>query len=76
MAYKKYIVQADTYAPELKPKSNPDDMAKIRDLYSNVEKRLNGIEEDLEKCQVEKFEITFIKRGGLADETAFESEDD
>lgn len=76
MTFTKYKVQADTYAPELKPKSNPDDMAKIRALYDNVEERLKGIEEDLEKCQVEKFVLTFTKRGGLADEDAFESEDD
>mgnify|MGYP003571247663 CR=1 FL=1 len=78
MAFNKYIVQADTYAPELKPKSNPEDMKKIKSLYNDISKRLEGIEDDLEKCQVEKFVISFIKRGGLADETEneFESEDD
>ena len=76
MTFNKYIVQADTYAPELKPKSKPEDMEKIRNLYSNIESRLKGIEDDLENCSVEKFVISFTKKGGLADETADESEGD
>lgn len=65
---KKYKFKADTYAPELKIKSNPEDGAKIKELYSDLEKRLGGIEKGLDDCKVEKLVITITKRGGLADD--------
>ena len=68
MALLNYKIQADTYAPGLKPKSNPEDMEKIKDLYSKLENRLSGIDEELDNCMVEKLVISVIKKGGVADE--------
>ena len=68
VTFKNYKFKADTYAPELKPKSNPEDMAKIRKLYSDLEQRLKGLDTGLDDCKVEKLVITITKRGGLADE--------
>lgn len=68
MKFDQYKVKADAYCPELKPKSNPEDMKKIKELYSNLENRLKGIEQEFDKCSVEKFVITFVKKGGIADE--------
>ena len=63
-----YKVQVDTYAPGMKPKSNPEDMAKIKELYSDLETRLKGISESLTNCKVEKAVIKIVKRGGIADD--------
>ena len=63
-----YKIQVDTYAPGLKPKSNPEDMAKIKELYSDLEQRLKGIDAALSNCNVEKAVINIVKRGGLADD--------
>ena len=68
MKFDRYKVKADAYCPELKPKSNPEDMKKIKELYSDLEARLKGIEQAFDKCSVEKFVITFVKKGGIADE--------
>lgn len=68
MKFDRYKVKADAYCPELKPKSNPEDMKKIKELYSDLEERLKGIEPTFDKCGVEKFVITFVKKGGIADE--------
>lgn len=68
MGLSNYRIQADTYAPGLKPKSNPDDMKKIRALYSKLETRLDGLDADLEECKVEKLVLSVIKKGGIADE--------
>ena len=68
MKFDKFKVRADAYCPELKPKSNPDDMKLIKALYSDLENRLKGIEPEFENCKVEKLVLTFIKRGGIADE--------
>lgn len=68
MELNKYKIKADSYCPGLKPKSNPEDMKKIKELYSKLETRLKGIEPEFEKCGVEKFVITIVKRGGVADE--------
>lgn len=64
----KYKFKADTYAPELKLKSNPDDMKKVKELYSDLESRLKGIDDGLGNCKVEKLVITITKRGGMADD--------
>ena len=66
--FKDYKIRVDTYAPGLKPKSNEEDMNKIKDLYSDLERRFEGIEPKLLDCKVEKLVVDIIKRGGLADE--------
>lgn len=68
LAFNDYKIRVDTYAPGLKPKSSEEDMAKIKDLYSDLEGRFKGIEPKLLDCQVEKIVVNIIKRGGIADE--------
>ncbi len=65
--FTKYRYQADAYCPDLKIKSNPDDMAKIKDLYSEFSSRLSGLESKLDDCKTERIVITITKRGGIAD---------
>ena len=65
----KYKFKADTYAPELKVKSNPEDLEKVKTLYHDLENRLGGIETGLDDCKVEQLVVTITKRGGLADES-------
>lgn len=66
--FDKYKFQVDTYAPKLKPKTNPEDKDALKTLYSHFTARLNDLDEELEGLGVEKIVITIIKRGGLADE--------
>ena len=63
-----YKFKADTYAPELKIKSDPEDLKKVKDLYHDLEGRLTGIDSGLDICKVEKLVITITKKGGLADD--------
>ena len=67
VSFKDYKIKVDTYAPGLKPKSNEKDMQKIRDLYSDLESRFDGIEAKLLDCNVEKLVVNIVKRGGVAD---------
>lgn len=67
VSFKDYKIKVDTYAPGLKPKSNEEDMQKIRDLYSDLEGRFDGIEAKLLDCNVEKLVVNIVKRGGVAD---------
>lgn len=66
--FEKYKVKVDTYAPGLRPKYNPGDLAKLKSLYSDFENRMDGIEKDWEELGVEKIVITIVKKGGLADD--------
>ena len=74
VAFNDYKIRVDTYAPGLKPKSNEEDMAKIKDLYSDLEGRFKGIEPKLLDCKVEKLVVDIIKRGGIADDELEDSE--
>ena len=67
VSFKDYKIKVDTYAPGLKPKSNEEDMQKIKDLYSDLESRFDGIEAKLLDCNVEKLVVNIVKRGGVAD---------
>lgn len=62
-SFNNYKIKVDTYAPGLKPKSNEADMAKIKDLYSDLESRFKGIEDKLLDCQVERLIVDMVKRG-------------
>lgn len=68
MKFEKYKIKVDTYAPGLRPRFVEKDKKAIQDLYLNFESRFNGVESQLEDLGVEKLVITFIKRGGVADE--------
>lgn len=68
VSFKDYKIKVDTYAPGLRPKSNEADMEKIKELYSDLESRFEGIEEKLLDCQVEKLVVNIVKRGGAADD--------
>lgn len=68
VAFNNYKIKVDTYAPGLKPKSNEEDMNKIKDLYSDLESRFDGVESKLLDCKVEKLVVDIVKRGGPADE--------
>lgn len=66
--FEDYKVRVDTYAPGLRPKYNPDDHAAIIELYSDLESRLDGIDEKFKKLGVERIVVDIVKRGGLADD--------
>lgn len=66
--FKDYKIKADTYSLTLHPKTNPEDLDLLKNLYSDLENRLEGIEPGLNKCGVERLVLTITKRGGLADD--------
>lgn len=66
--FNKYKIQVDTYAPGLKPRTDENDMKSIKTLYSHLEDRFDGVEQELDELGIERIVIDIIKRGGLADE--------
>ena len=63
-----YKFRVDTYAPGLKPRTNEEDEKKIKQLYSHLSSKLQGVEQELIELGVERIVIDVIKKGGLADD--------
>lgn len=68
VSFKNYKITVDAYAPKLKPKSNTADMKQIQALYSDLENRFDGIEDQLLNLGMERLVIDIVKRGGIVDD--------
>ena len=51
------MITVNVNAPSLRPKSNPEDMDKIRELYQYLDCQLSGLVEKMQELGCEKLEI-------------------
>lgn len=52
------MITVDAQARSLAPKSNPEDMEKIKALYAYLDEQLNGLELKMKELSFEKLVIT------------------
>ena len=52
------MITVNVNAPELSPKSNPEDMEKIKALYRFLDEHLDGLETMMAGCGCEKLTIS------------------
>ena len=68
------MIQIKANAPALRPKTNPEDMQKIKDLYSFLHEHLEGLEAEMERVSCESLTITVGKKPPEAEEKEKENE--
>ncbi len=52
------MIKVNANAPKLKPKSKPEDMEKIQDLYAYLDEQLAGVEARMKEYGFEQLVIT------------------
>lgn len=52
------MINVNANAPKLKPKSRPEDMQKIQELYAYLDEKLAGVEAKMREYGFEQLTIT------------------